>query len=975
MKKLILTRNHSLNVFFYLRKLAPLFVLFLVHSAVHAQVVVVNETENIVAMEQVSYLIDGQELVQNSPDGNQNPSPEDASVVVSGIRVAGGRVIFATTRRPTVANPNPAIGSNEIRPNAIQIVRSNDLIISHRDPAFFENLEEVVSTPDIRSYWDINSQPSIPRGEPFVDLIYSDPVVTSGYLLYTERDGNSATDFIALGRDGEPIEGANVIQVRGFQWKTGINHISNEPTQSQEMVLFSPALFASEEPIFGIRIVAVNEPDGKLVFFVNAITATPDMAERVNSELGGEAVLNIFDNDELNGAPLNPIDIQLTILQDFPEGSAVLNSDGTVDVPANTAPGIYTLRYQITAGEEADEAEVRIEVIEYKPEAFDDSVEAADSFARDSVLNVLENDLLNGLPALIENINLTTVSNNSGGFIRLTADGSIDIDEGVPSGDYLLVYQICDASDPVKCDQATATIRIAPTVLTAANDDYGSVNLNRAGPIGNVLENDLLNGAAIPDGRVQVSLLDADGLSGLTLSTDGELSLPAGLPNGSYELSYEIAELINPGNTDQGLIRFTLLDIQLEANDDAFTTNQNQGLILDVLANDFINTGELLVETLQIIEGPQNGSLIQNPDGTLSYSPDPNFSGTDSFTYEICENTDRQFCDQALVSLTVRPILLEASKVPNLSVLPIGGLVSYTLTLTNNSDFALEDVQVEDILPEGLMLLSSEPEAQQGTTWLIETIPSGTVVEIDMLLMAVGLGPQVNTATIAIGEYSDGVQAVPVTVVARPVNVGVEKTSFGVALYEGNEFAYEIRVTNSGDSPAENITLTDELPTGLVYLGFTGDAEVSVSGNTVTWTIPSLAAGGSQVYTIQVQARQVGSITNTVRVQVPEDQENTSTQPEDSDTNQVNPFFIPNVITPGNADGKNDTFEIRGIDRFAQSSLTILNRNGDHVFVSEDYQNDWEAQGLNAGSYFYVLVITDRAGESQTYKGWLQVVK
>jgi gliding motility-associated-like protein len=160
-----------------------------------------------------------------------------------------------------------------------------------------------------------------------------------------------------------------------------------------------------------------------------------------------------------------------------------------------------------------------------------------------------------------------------------------------------------------------------------------------------------------------------------------------------------------------------------------------------------------------------------------------------------------------------------------------------------------------------------------------------------------------------------------------------------------------------------------------VYLGFTGDAEVSVSGNTVTWTIPSLAAGGSQVYTIQVQARQVGSITNTVRVQVPEDQENTSTQPEDSDTNQVNPFFIPNVITPGNADGKNDTFEIRGIDRFAQSSLTILNRNGDHVFVSEDYQNDWEAQGLNAGSYFYVLVITDRAGESQTYKGWLQVVK
>lgn len=977
MKKLVLIKNHSLHDFSYLRMVFSVLgvIFFLGTAPLYGQVVTVNGTENLIRMEQVTYLIDGQELVQNAPEGNQNPSPEDVPVIVSGIRLEDGRVIFATTRRPSVANPNAAIGSNEIRPSAIQIVRSTNVIISHRDPAFFDNLEEVVSTPDIRSYWDINSQPSIPRGDPFVDLIYRDPVVTSGYLLYTERDGNSPTDFIALGRDGEPIEGANVIEVRGFQWQTGINHVSNEPSQAQEMVLFSPALFASEEPIFGIRIVAVNEPDGKLVFFVNAISARPDLAERVNSELGGEAVLNIFDNDELNGAPLNPIDIQLSILEDFPARTATLNPDGTVDVPPNTPPGVYTLRYQLTAGQDSDDAEVRIEVIEYKPEAFDDAVEVADSFSRDSVVNVLENDLLNGLPALIENVNLTTISNNSAGFIQLTDDGSIDIDEGLPAGEYLLVYQICDAADPAKCDQATATIRVAPTLLSAVDDDYGDVNLNRAGPIGNVLDNDLLNGEAIPEGRVQVSLLDADGLSGLTLSADGELSLPAGLPNGSYELVYEIQEVINPGNTDQGVIRFTLLDIQLEANDDAFTTNQNQAIVLDVLANDFINTGELLVETLEILEGPENGSLDQNADGTLTYTPGSNFSGADSFTYEICENTDRQFCDQALVSLTVRPILFEVSKVPNLTTLPIGGLVSYTLTLTNNSAFDLADVQVEDMLPDGLMLLSSDPEAQEGTTWLLETIPAGTSTEIDLLLMGIGLGPQVNSASIEIGAYMDMVQAVPVTILARPVDISVEKTSLGASLYEGNEFDYEIRVTNNGTSTGENITLVDELPTGLVYLDFTGDAEALVSGNTVTWTIPTLGAGVSQVYTIRVQATQVGSITNTVRVQVPEDQENTSTQQEDTDTNQVNPFFIPNVITPGNADGKNDTFEIRGIERFAQSSLTILNRNGDHVYVSDDYQNDWAADGLNAGSYFYVVVITDRAGESQTYKGWVQVVK
>jgi gliding motility-associated-like protein len=116
-------------------------------------------------------------------------------------------------------------------------------------------------------------------------------------------------------------------------------------------------------------------------------------------------------------------------------------------------------------------------------------------------------------------------------------------------------------------------------------------------------------------------------------------------------------------------------------------------------------------------------------------------------------------------------------------------------------------------------------------------------------------------------------------------------------------------------------------------------------------------------------------VTNSVNVTVPEDQNNTSANPEDSDTNQIIRFFVPNVITPGNTDGKNDTFEIRGIQNFANSSLTILNRNGDHVFESENYMNDWAAQGLNSGAYFYVLVITDNSGDVQTYKGWVQVIK
>lgn len=985
MKNPVLNKKTRTSFFFtVLNQVAPLLLFFLVFqipliSYGQSETVLVTENQNNVLIQEVRYSIDGQELIQNAPEGNENPLPADVPAVISSILIEGDRTIFATTRSPIVQNPNPVIGGNEISSFAVQIVRSDNTIISHRDPAFFNNLETIVSTPDIRSYWDINSQPSIPRGDQFVDLIYTDQVITSGYLMYTERGGNSATDFIALDRNGNPIENAKVIEVRGWQWDSGINHVSNVPDQTQHLILFSPMIFESTEPIYGIRIIAGDEPDGKMVFFVNALSATPDLAERVNSEQGAVAVLNIFDNDELNGFPLNPIDVQMELVEPFPNNTIVLNSDGTVDVPPNTAPGVYTAIYEITtAGGEFDRAEIRIEVILYIPEAFDDIAQLGDSFGQDSVINVLGNDMLNGLPALIENVNLTELINTSGGALVLNEDGSVDVAIGTPEGTYQLTYQICDKEDPSKCDQGVVTISVAATELVAVNDDFGNLNLNRGGAVGNVISNDLLNGEPIEEGRTFVELVDDGGLSGITLSEEGELTLPTGLPDGDYTLTYDLKETINPNNSDRGEIRFSLLDIQLEANNDQAVTNQNDAVIIEILENDFINTGELLVETLLILEGPQNGALGINNDGSVTYTPATNFSGQDQFSYELCENTDRQFCDQAIVTVQVRPILLDLSKTSSSAELSVGEMVTYTIQLTNNSEFELSDILIEDVLPNGLEFLSAIPTPEESGNWIIESIPQGGSRSITIEAMATDLGQVVNIATVTIGDYTDQVQSLPVTVQARPVEISISKTSFGIEIYEGNEFEYEIRLVNTGSNIAENITIQDELPNGLVFLDFSSEGfegSPNVSGNTLTWVVPSIGAGQEIVFLIRVQANQVGMVSNTATLTLPEDQENLSPDGEATDTNQVRSFFIPNVITPGKLDGKNDTFEIRGLQRFASSSLTILNRNGDHVYESDEYQNDWAANGLNAGSFYYVLVITDSQGVEQVYKGWVQVIK
>ena len=43
-----------------------------------------------------------------------------------------------------------------------------------------------------------------------------------------------------------------------------------------------------------------------------------------------------------------------------------------------------------------------------------------------------------------------------------------------------------------------------------------------------------------------------------------------------------------------------------------------------------------------------------NPDGSIDYTPDPDFFGTDSFTYEVCDLAGD--CDTATVDITVNSV-------------------------------------------------------------------------------------------------------------------------------------------------------------------------------------------------------------------------------------------------------------------------------------------------------------------------------
>jgi hypothetical protein len=104
------------------------------------------------------------------------------------------------------------------------------------------------------------------------------------------------------------------------------------------------------------------------------------------------------------------------------------------------------------------------------------------------------------------------------------------------------------------------------------------------------------------------------------------------------------------------------------ATDDSATTPETTAVTVDVAANDSDPDGNLDPTSANTTcangstgcLGAANGSLTDHADGTLTYTPDPGFNGSDSFVYEICD-TDLM-CDTATVSITVNPsaVLVDA---------------------------------------------------------------------------------------------------------------------------------------------------------------------------------------------------------------------------------------------------------------------------------------------------------------------------
>ena len=170
------------------------------------------------------------------------------------------------------------------------------------------------------------------------------------------------------------------------------------------------------------------------------------------------------------------------------------------------------------------------------------------------------------------------------------------------------------------------------------------------------------------------------------------------------------------------------------AQNDTETTDQDVAVTVDVLDNDNDSDGNLLAATVTVTSAPSNGTTsVNTTNGFITYTPASGFSGTDQFTYQVCDDGDPQECASATVTVTVNAVVgvydhlrssieiypnpmsdngfvtldLDKNTILNLEILDITGAV--VKSTAHEVDFGVNQVPVDaSELSKGTYLLTIE---------------------------------------------------------------------------------------------------------------------------------------------------------------------------------------------------------------------------------------------------------------------------
>ena len=392
---------------------------------------------------------------------------------------------------------------------------------------------------------------------------------------------------------------------------------------------------------------------------VASVNDTPDaIDDSVATDEDTALILGISDIVDPNDTDLDGDTLVISGVSNPTNGTVILNNDGTVTFTPDTGfHGTATFDYTISDGNGGtDTATVTVNVgsINDVPDAIDDSVSTAEDTAL--VLGVSDIVAPNDTDLDGDTLVISGVSNPTNGSVVLNNNGTVTFtpDAGF-HGTATFEYTISDGNGGT--DTATVTVNVGsvndvPDAIddTLATDEDTALILGVSDivdPNDTDLDGDTLviSGASNPtNGSV---VLNNDGT--VTFTPD------AGF-HGTATFEYTISD--GNGGTDTATVTVNVGSINdaPDAIDDTKSTDEDTALVLgvsDIVSpNDTDLDGDTLV--ISAVSNPSNGSVVLNPDGTVTFTPNAGFHGTATFEYTISDGNGGT--DTATVTVNVGSI-------------------------------------------------------------------------------------------------------------------------------------------------------------------------------------------------------------------------------------------------------------------------------------------------------------------------------
>ncbi|EIV8506423.1 tandem-95 repeat protein [Vibrio parahaemolyticus] len=342
------------------------------------------------------------------------------------------------------------------------------------------------------------------------------------------------------------------------------------------------------------------------------------------------------------------------------ESASVPKEQGTVEVvngklvftPAENFNGDAEITYTVTDGQLTDEAKVTVTVnsVNDAPTIKVDAVESIteDAVSTDTVvatLTVRDTDTP-------EDQLTVSLENNSNGYfvlvgneVKLTQAGvdAVNNDE-LNLKDLTISASVSDGVNPTASDSDSLVVnRVndAPTVENAIADqvlsedfDAYTIDLNEV-----FKDSDSsLEFSVSGNSNIQVAIVN--GIATFTPTADW---------NGSEALTFTATD--PSGESVSQTVNFTVAPV-VDIVADKATVVEDTPTIIKVLGNDTLE-GDDKVVSLDTNNGPANGTVSVNPDGSVTYTPNDNYHGTDSFTYIV---TSGGVSESTTVSVDVTPV-------------------------------------------------------------------------------------------------------------------------------------------------------------------------------------------------------------------------------------------------------------------------------------------------------------------------------